>query len=76
MSGKEKSDIIGWLPVILAPVLVLVLVLAVIGAVLWICWAGSTGPVVILRGNDATYSCQTSRLDPTPHQCKPIKGTE
>ena len=39
----------------------------------YICWAEATADTIILRDDGQSYACQTSRISPAPHNCKPVK---
>lgn len=36
-------------------------------------WAEATANTIILRDGSRSYTCQTSRISQTPHNCKPVK---
>jgi len=36
-------------------------------------WAEATADAIILRDGSRSYACQTSRISPAPHNCKPVK---
>lgn len=36
-------------------------------------WAEATADTIILRDDGQSYACQTSRITPAPHDCKPVK---
>ena len=36
-------------------------------------WAETTADTIILRDGSRSYACQTSRITPAPHNCKPVK---
>lgn len=36
-------------------------------------WAEDTADTIILRDDGQSYACQTSRISPAPHNCKPVK---
>lgn len=36
-------------------------------------WAEATADTIILRDGSRSYACQTSRITPAPHNCKPVK---
>ena len=33
----------------------------------------ATARTIILRDGNQSYACQTSRITPAPHNCKPVK---
>lgn len=33
----------------------------------------TTARTIILRDGSQSYACQTSRISPAPHNCKPVK---
>lgn len=35
-------------------------------------WAEATADTIILRDGSQSYACQTSRISPAPHNCKPV----
>lgn len=35
--------------------------------------AETTADTIILRDGSRSYACQTSRISPAPHNCKPVK---
>ena len=39
----------------------------------YISWAEATADTIILRDDGQSYACQTSRISPAPHNCKPVK---
>lgn len=39
----------------------------------YISWAEATADAIILHDDGRSYACQTSRISPTPHNCKPVK---
>ena len=42
----------------------------------YICYARgaeTTADTIILRDGSRSYACQTSRISPAPHNCKPVK---
>lgn len=54
-----------------------VMVILAIGFIGYCCyygWAdGDAGESVVLRDGSQSYACVVSRVDKTPHNCKPIK---
>lgn len=57
-------------------ILLVVVVILGIGFVGYLCYYGwaenDAGESVILRDGNQSYSCVVSRVDKTPHSCKPI----
>lgn len=52
-------------------VMFFVIFIAFIG---YICWAEATADtIILLRDDGQSYACQTSRISPAPHNCKPVK---
>lgn len=45
----------------------------VIGFIGYIGCAVETADTIILRDDGQSYACQTSRISPAPHNCKPVK---
>lgn len=39
----------------------------------YVVWAEDTADAIILRDGGQSYACQTSRITPAPHDCKPVK---
>lgn len=58
-------------------ILLVVVVILAIGFVGYLCYCGwaenDAGESVILRDGSQSYACVVSRVDKTPHDCKPIK---
>ena len=54
----------------IAAVLFSVLFLALVA---YLGWAEATADTIILRDGSRSYTCQTSRISQTPHNCKPVK---
>lgn len=51
-----------------------ILAIGFIGYCTYCVWADNdAGESVILRDGNQSYSCVVSRVDQTPHDCKPIK---
>lgn len=58
---------------ILAIVAVVLFAAVVSAFAVWACWSEATAETVILRDDGQSYACQTSRISPAPHNCKPVK---
>ena len=66
MSIEDRAETIA----VAVAVMFFVIFIAFIG---YICWAEATADTIILRDDGQSYACQTSRLSPAPHNCKPVK---
>lgn len=58
---------------ILAIVAVVLFAAVVSAFAVWACWAEDKADIIILRDDGQSYACQTSRISPAPHNCKPVK---
>ena len=58
---------------ILAIVAVVLFAAVVSAFAVWAGWSETTAETVILRDDGQSYACQTSRISPAPHNCKPVK---
>lgn len=66
MSRNGKAETLA----IAAVVLFFVLFFALVA---YFGWAEATADTIILRDGSQSYACQTSRITPAPHNCKPVK---
>lgn len=66
MSRTVKAETIS----IIAAVLFSVLFFAFI---VCIGWAGAKAETIIIHDGSRSYACQTSKISPAPHNCKPVR---
>jgi len=66
MSRDDKAETLA----VAAAVLFFVLFFALVA---YFGWAEATADTIILRDGSQSYACQTSRISPAPHNCKPVK---
>lgn len=66
MSRNDRAETIA----VAVAVVFCAIFIAFIG---YICWAEATADTIILRDGGQSYACQTSRITPAPHNCKPVK---
>jgi hypothetical protein len=66
MSRNDKAETLA----IAASVLFFMLFFALVA---YFGWAEATADAIILRDGSRSYACQTSRISPAPHNCKPVK---
>ena len=60
--------------VVILLVVVVMLSIGFIGYVCYCGWAEDAGRSVVLRDGSQSYACVVSRVEKTPHDCKPIEG--
>ena len=65
MSRDDKAETLA----VAAAVLFFVLFFALVA---YFGWAEATADTIILRDGSRSYACQTSRISPAPHNCKPV----
>lgn len=53
--------------------IVAMFIIAAIAVFGYVFWAETTADTIILRDGSQSYACQTSRITPAPHDCKPVK---
>lgn len=66
-------DFVGDYGVVILLVVVEILLIGFFGFLCYCGWAeNDAGESVVLRDGSQSYSCVVSRVDKTPHNCKPI----
>ena len=51
-----------------------ILFIGIIGFACYCSWEEEdTAETIIMSGGDQSYACTVSRVDQTPHDCKPVK---
>lgn len=58
---------------IVIAVAVMIAFIGFIGYIGYAGWAEDKADIIILRDDGQSYACQTSRISPAPHNCKPVK---
>lgn len=66
MSVEDRTETIS-------VAIVAMFIIAAIGAFGYVFWAETTADTIILHDDGQAYACQTSRITPAPHNCKPVK---
>ena len=66
MSVEDRTETIS-------VAIVAMFIIAAIGVFGYVFWAETTADTIILRDGSRSYACQTSRITPAPHNCKPVK---
>lgn len=66
MSRNDKAETLA----VAAAVLFFMLFFALVA---YFGWAEATADTIILHDDGQSYACQTSRITPAPHDCKPVK---
>ena len=72
MSVEDRTETIS-VAIVAMFIIAAIAAIAAIAVFGYVFWAETTADVIILHDDGQSYACQTSRITPAPHDCKPVK---